>query len=408
MGKRENIVVGLDIGTTKICAIVGEKVDDRLEVIGIGTEVSKGLRKGVVINIENTVQSIKKAVEEAKLMAGCEIDTVYTGIAGAHIKGFNSHGVVAVNDKEVKEGDIKRVIDAAKAVAIPLDREVIQVLPQGYIVDEQDGILEPIGISGVRLEAMVHIVTAAITSTKNIVKSANRAGLNVADIILQPLASSKAVLTTDEKELGVALVDIGGGTTDIAIFTEGTIKYTSVLPLGGNQITGDIAVGLRTPSAEAENIKVRYGGAMTSMIDQDDTIEVPSVGGRRPRILSRQILGEIVEPRVEEIFTLVNREIIKSSYESLVASGVVLTGGAALMEGMVESAERIFNLPVRKGVPQDIGGLTDIVDSPMYATGVGLIQYACTDCNSSRFNKDEMGILKRVKERITDWFGEFF
>ncbi len=408
MAKKDNIIVGLDIGTTKICAVVGEVTDEGLEIIGIGTSPSKGLRKGVVINIESTVRSIKNAVEEAELMAGCEIDSVYAGIAGGHIKGFNSHGIVAVKDKEVKEADIVRVIDAAKALAIPLDREVIHVLPQEYIIDDQDGIQEPLGMCGVRLEAKVHIVTAAVTSAQNIVKSANRAGLNVADIVLQQLASSEATLSNDEKELGVLLVDIGGGTTDMAVFTEGTIKHTGVLSIGGNQVTGDIAVGLRTPTNEAEKIKIKHGCAMTSMIEKDETIEVPSVGGRRARIISRQILGEIIEPRVEEIFTLVNRELIKSGYEGLVASGVVLTGGTAQMEGIVELAEQVFNLPVRRGMPVGIGGLVDVVKSPIYATGVGLVLYGMRHSEASRFKIGEKNVFDKVVKRMKEWFKEFF
>ncbi|HEY1416430.1 MAG TPA: cell division protein FtsA, partial [Myxococcaceae bacterium] len=329
--KGGEIVVGLDIGTTKICAIVGELTEGGIDIIGIGSHPSKGLRKGVVVNIEATVASIRRAVEEAELMAGCEITTVYTGIAGGHIKGFNSQGIVAVKDKEVREADITRVIDAAKAVAIPMDREVIHVLPQEFIIDDQGGIKEPLGMSGVRLEAKVHIVTGAVSSAQNIVKCANRTGLNVADIVLQPLASSEAVLGEDEKELGVCLVDIGGGTTDIAIFSGGSIAHTAVIALGGNNLTSDIAIGLRTPAHEAERIKQRYGCALASMVDKDETIEVPSVGGRQPRVIGRQILCEILEPRVEEIFQLVHREIQKCGFEDLLASGVVITGGSTLL-----------------------------------------------------------------------------
>ncbi|MBI5286572.1 MAG: cell division protein FtsA, partial [Deltaproteobacteria bacterium] len=370
MGKKGDIVVGLDIGTTKICAIVGEVKENGLEIVGIGTHPSKGLRKGVVVNVESTVQSIKKAVEEAELMAGCEINTVYAGISGGHIKGFNSHGVIAVRDREVTKADVGRVIEAAQAVAIPPDREVIHVIPQEYIIDEQDGIQEPLGMSGVRMEVKVHIVTAAVTSAQNIIKCANRAGLDVADIVLQQVASNEAILTQDERELGVALVDIGGGTTDIAIYHEGTIKHTGVISLGGNQITGDIAVGLRTPTEEAERIKKRYGCAMASMVQRDETIEVPSVGGRKPRIVSRQILGDIIEPRMEELYQLINMEITNSGYRGVIASGIVLTGGTAIMDGTVELAEQIFNLPVRRGIPMGIGGLVDVVRSPMCSTGV--------------------------------------
>ncbi|MEK6539682.1 MAG: cell division protein FtsA, partial [Deltaproteobacteria bacterium] len=375
MAKQDNIIIGLDIGTTKICAIVGEVKQEGLEIIGIGTHPSKGLRKGVVVNIDSTVQSIKKAIEEAELMAGCELNTAYVGIAGGHIKGFNSHGVIAVKDKEITKADIARVIEAAQAITIPTDREVIHVIPQEYILDNQDCIQEPLGMSGVRLEAKVHIVTAAVASAQNIVKSVNKAGLAVADVVLQQIASSEAVLCQDEKDIGVALIDIGGGTTDIAIYHNGTIKHTAVISLGGNQITGDIAVGLRTPSEEAEKVKKKFGCCMTSMIDKDETIEVPGVGGRKPRIVSRQILGEIIEPRVEELFQLINQEIVRSGYDSAIASGVVLTGGTAIMEGMVELGEQIFNLPVRRGLPAGIGGLVDIVKNPMYSTGVGLVLY---------------------------------
>ncbi len=364
--KRENLIVGLDIGTTKICAIVGNLTDEGLDIVGIGTSPSRGLRKGVVINIESTVGAIRKAIQEAELMAGCEIKSVFAGIAGGHIKGFNSQGVIAIKNREVNNEDIRRVIDAAKAIAIPMDREVIHILPQEFIIDDQDGIKEPLGMSGVRLEAKVHIVTGAVASAQNIIKSCNRAGVDVADIVLEQLASSEAVLAADEKELGVALIDIGGGTTDIAIFVDGAIKHTAVLSLGGNHLTNDIAVGLRTPMAEAEKIKQQYGCCLTSMVGKDETIEVPSVGGREPRVLSRQLLAEILEPRVEEIFTLVNREIVKSGFEDLIASGVVITGGTSILPGMPELAEQIFNLPVRRGVPQDIGGLTDVVNSPIY------------------------------------------
>jgi cell division protein FtsA len=359
--RRENLVVGLDIGTTKICAIVGEVTAEGIDIVGIGTAPSKGLRKGCVINIESTVGSIKRAVEEAELMAGCEIHSVYAGIAGGHIRGFNSHGIVAVKDREVNEADIERVIDAAKAVAIPVDREVIHILPQEFVIDDQDGIREPLGMSGVRLEAKVHIVTGAVTSAQNIVKCAQKCALNVSDIVLEQLASALAVLSEDEKELGVALVDIGGGTTDIAIFHGGSIQHTSVVAIGGHHMTNDIAVGLRTPAEEAETIKKRWGCASTRMIRPGETIEVPSIGGRKSRELSRQILGDILEPRVVEIFELVQREIEKMKLTELLASGVVLTGGSTLLPGMVEMAEEVIGLPVRLGVPQGIGGLVDVV-----------------------------------------------
>ena len=407
--KKGELVVGLDIGTTKICAIVGEVgADGSIDIIGIGSHPSKGLRKGVVINIDSTVQSIKKAIEEAELMAGCEITTVYAGIAGGHIKGFNSHGVVAVKDKEIVPADVDRVIDAAKAVAIPMDREVIHILPQEFIVDEQDGIREPVGMSGVRLEAQVHIVTGAVSSAQNIIKCANRTGLNVADIVLEQLASSESVLTDDEKDLGVALVDMGGGTTDIAIFSEGAIVHTSVLAVGGNHLTNDIAVGLRTPTHEAERIKQKYGVAMASMVDREETIEVPSVGGRNSRVLSRQILCEIIEPRVEEIFMLVQREIEKSGYQDLLASGVAITGGATLLEGMTELAEDVIGLPVRRGLPSGRGGLIDVVKSPKYATGVGLVLYGSRNSDVRHFRVRDENVYHKVRGRMKSWIGELF
>src|SRR5690606_25580087 len=329
-----DLIVGLDIGTTKICAIVGEVTDEGIDIIGIGTHPSRGLRKGVVVNIETSVQSNRRAIEEAELMAGCEVNTVFTGIAGGHIKGINSQGIVAVKNKEVREADIQRVIDAAKAVAIPMDREVIHVLPQEFIIDDQGGIREPLGMAGVRLEAKVHIVTGAVSSAQNIVTCANKTGLNVSDIVLQPLASAEAVLSEEERELGVCLVDIGGGTTDIAIFKEGSIVHTAVIALGGHNLTSDVSIGLRTPAHEAERVKQKFGCCLTSMVDGEETIEVPSVGGRAPRVLSRQILSEILEPRVEEIFQLVHREVQKSGHGELLGSGVVITGGTTLLAGM--------------------------------------------------------------------------
>ncbi|MBP1752444.1 MAG: ftsA [Geobacteraceae bacterium] len=408
--RRENLIVGLDIGTTKICAIVGNVTEDGVDIVGIGTSPSRGLRKGVVINIETTVASIKKAVEEAELMAGCEIKSVYAGIAGGHIKGFNSQGVIAIKNREVTSDDVRRVIDAAKAIAIPMDREVIHILPQEFIIDDQDGIREPLGMSGVRLEAKVHIVTGAVASAQNIIKSCNRAGLDVADIVLEQLASSEAVISPEEKEIGVALIDIGGGTTDIAIFVDGAIKHTSVLSLGGNHLTNDIAVGLRTPMAEAEKIKKKYGCCFSSIVGKDETIEVPSVGGRKPRVLSRQLLAEILEPRMEEIFTLVNREIVKSGYEDRIASGVVLTGGTSILEGTPELAEQIFNLPVRRGLPQNIGGLVDVVNSPIHATGVGLVVYGSKNLGIREFPtvQTDDNVFRRVTRRMREWFGEFF
>ncbi len=410
MSKQGNLIVGLDIGTTKICCIIGEINDQGgLDVIGIGTHPSKGLRKGVVVNIESTVESIKNAVEEAELMSGSEIESVYVGIAGGHIKGFNSHGVIAVKNKEISQADIDRVIDAAKAVAIPMDREVIHVIPQEYIVDDQDGINEPLGMSGVRLEAKVHIVTGAVTSAQNIVRSVTRAGLRVNDIVLEQLASSKAVLSNDEKELGVAIIDIGGGTSDLAIFFQEAIKHTSVLAIGGNHITNDIAIGLRTPTAEAERIKKDYGCALTSMVNEKETIEVPSVGERENRVLSRHLLSEIIEPRVDELFTLVKMEMSQSGHRDIVTSGIVLTGGSSIMRGMEEAAERIFELPVRKGLPISIGGLVDVVNSPMFATAVGLLFYGMEKAQKGE-NRSLAGtrVFNKVFTRMKEWMEEFF
>lgn len=411
-GRSENLIVGLDIGTTKICAIVGNVSEDGIDIVGIGTSPSHGLRKGVVINIDSTVQSIRKAITEAELMAGCEIKSVYAGIAGGHIKGLNSQGIIAIKNREVSGDDVKRVIEAAKAIAIPMDREVIHILPQEFIIDDQDGIREPLGMSGVRLEAKVHIVTGAVASAQNIIKSCNRAGLDVADIVLEQLASSEAVLSPEEKELGVALVDIGGGTTDIAIFVDGAIKHTSVLSLGGHQMTNDIAVGLRTPMAEAEKIKQKYGCCLAALVGKDETIEVPSVGGRKPRVLSRQLLAEILEPRVEEIFSLVNREIVRTGYEDKIASGIVITGGSTILEGMPELAEQVFNLPVRRGLPQNIGGLVDVVKTPVYATGVGLVVYGSKNIDKGPGpfppGQSEDSVFRRVTQRMKEWFGEFF
>jgi cell division protein FtsA len=407
-GKNNRLLVGLDIGTTKICTIVGELQDGLVNIIGIGSHPSKGLRKGVVVNIEGTVQSIRKAVEEAELMAGCEVDSVFTGIAGGHIRGINSHGVIAVKNREITEHDINRVIDAASAIAIPMDREVIHVLPQEFIVDDQDGIRDPVGMAGVRLEGKVHIVTGAVTSAQNIIRCANRAGLHVHDIVLQQLGCSEAVLSPEEKELGAGVVDIGGVTTDLVIFCNGSIKHTSVLALAGNHITSDISLGLRTPAEEAEKLKKRYGCALASMVKKEEMIEVPSVGGRKSRTLSRQTLAEIIEPRVEEILTLVHGEIVRSGYANLIGSGIVLTGGTAIMEGMPEIAEQIFNLPVRRGYPMGIAGLVDLVNSPMYATGVGLVMYGSRNRSRSRFRIGETNIFAKVSRRMRDWLGEFF
>jgi cell division protein FtsA len=419
---RKDYIVGLDIGTTKICAIVGEVVDagtrpdgsrkggDMIDIVGIGTHPSTGLRKGVVINIESTVESIAKAIEEAELMAGSQITQVYAGIAGGHIKSFNSHGIVAVKDKEITAGDVQRVLDAAKAVAIPMDREVLHIVPQEYVIDDQDGIKEPVGMSGVRLESKVHIVTGAVSSAQNIIKSCNKAGLNVAEIVLEPIASAEAVLTQDERELGVVLVDIGGGTSDIAVFSQGALVHTSVLALGGNHITNDIAVGLRTPQNEAEKIKVRHGCAMSSLVKGEETIEVPGVGGRKPRTVPRKLLAEIIEPRVEEIFSLIQREVVKSGYQDLLASGIVITGGSTILEGMPELAEFIFDMPVKRGTPMGVGGLKDVVNSPKFATGVGLLKYAARKhVSRGKFPiRDRANIYDKVRTSMTGWLKDLF
>ncbi|SKA69651.1 cell division protein FtsA [Desulfobaculum bizertense] len=402
---RSELIVGLDIGTTKICAVVGELTPEGVDVVGIGSSPSTGLRKGVVVNIEQTVQSIKKALEEAELMAGCDIRSVYAGIAGSHIKGFNSHGVIAVKGGEVSQRDVERVIDAAKAVAIPLDREVIHILPQQYIVDDQRGIHDPLGMAGVRLEVKVHIVTGAVTSAQNIVRSCHRSGLDVADIVLEALASSKAVLTPEEREIGVALVDLGGGTTDLAIFSEDSIRHTSVLALGGANLTNDIAFGLRTPMAAAEQIKVSYGCAMADLVTGDQFIEVPSVGDRAPRRLSRKTLADICEPRVEEILALVDQELTRSGFKSKLGAGVVLTGGTALIEGMQELGEQIFNMPTRVGYPREIGGLHDVVNSPMYATAAGLLMFGAEkEGVEQSFRIRDDGMFNRILGKMRKWF----
>ncbi len=378
MSKRseKNLIVGLDIGTSKVVAIVGEvNPEGTVEVIGIGSHPSRGLKKGVVVNIESTVQSIQRAVEEAELMAGCQIHSVYSGIAGSHIQSINSHGIVAIRDKEVLQGDVERVIDAARAVAIPADQQILHVLPQEFIIDTQEGIKEPVGMSGVRLEAKVHLVAGAVSAAQNIIKCVRRCGLESENIILEQLASSHSILTEDEKELGVCLVDIGGGTTDMAIFTEGSIRHTAVIPIAGDQVTNDIAVALRTPTQHAEEIKVKYACALQQLATSDETIEVPSVGDRPPRRLARQTLAEVVEPRYEELFNLVQAELRRSGFEDLCAAGVVITGGSAKMEGAVDLAEEVFHMPVRLGLPKGVSGLVDVVRNPIHATGVGLLLF---------------------------------
>jgi cell division protein FtsA len=406
MGKNGNLVVGLDLGTTKTCAIVGETTREGIDVIGFASAPSKGLRKGMVINIESTVEAIAKVVEEAELMAGCKITSAYTGIAGSHIKGFNSHGVIGIKDNEVSRHDINRVIEAARAIAIPLDREVIHILPQEFIVDDQGGIHDPLGMSGVRLEAKVHMVTSAASSAQNIIKCANRTGLTVKELVLQPLASSASTLYDDEKELGVVLVDIGGGTTDIAVIKGGSIRYTSVLPLGGDHITSDIAVGLRTALGQAEELKIQHGSALSSPAEKEETIEVTALGGGSPRMVSRKFLCQIIQSRVEEIFSLVHKEIMKSGYREFMTPGVVLTGGTSLLNGITGSAERILDLPVRVGFPNTVGGLSEIVKSPIYATAVGLIIYGRSRVSNSHHSKGYKSIFTKLVQTTKNWLAE--
>ena len=401
----DNLIVGLDIGTSKVVAIVGEvSAEGDIEIIGIGTQVSHGLKKGVVVNIESTVQSIQRAVEEAELMAGCQIRSVYAGIAGSHIRSINSHGIVAIKEKEVTAADVARVIDAAKAVAIPADQRILHVLPQDFVIDNAEGIRDPISMSGVRLEAKVHLVTGAMSAAQNIIKCVRRCGLEVDDIILEQLAASAAVLTEDEKELGVCLVDIGGGTTDIAVFSDGAIRHTSVIPIAGDQVTNDIAVALRTPTQYANDLKIRYACALRQLAAEDETIEVPSVGDREPRRLARQTLAEVVEPRYEELLGLVQTDLRRSGFEEICAAGVVLTGGSSKMEGVIELAEEIFHMPVRLGYPQHISGLVDVVRNPIHSTGVGLLLFGSkqqSGLSSFHLEDDsEAGILARMKS----WF----
>jgi cell division protein FtsA len=401
----KNLIVGLDIGTSKVVAIVGEVLPDgKIEVIGIGSHPSRGLKKGVVVNIESTVHSIQRAVEEAELMAGCQIHSVYAGIAGSHIRSLNSHGIVAIKDKEVAPGDVERVIDAARAVAIPADQKILHILPQEFLIDNQEGIKEPVGMSGVRLEAKVHMVTGAVSAAQNIIKCVRRCGLEVDDIILEQLASSYSVLTEDEKELGICIVDVGGGTTDIAVFTEGAIRHTAVIPIAGDQVTNDIAVALRTPTQFAEEIKIKYACALTQMATADENIEVPSIGDRPPRRLARHTLAEVVEPRYEELLTLVQAELRRSGFEDLVAAGVVLTGGSSKIEGLVELAEEVFHMPVRLGVPQYVTGLVDVVRNPIYATGVGLLLFGYQNRDQRVLDAGLGKGLRSVWDRMKGWF----
>lgn len=411
MGRKDRYLVGLDVGTSKICAIVAELVDDHgLDVVGIGVAESRGIRRGVIVNLEAAVDSIKKAVDEAELMAGVEIDAVHLSMAGPHIKGFNSRGVIAVAGKsrEITRDDVRRAIEAAKAVSLPAGREILHVLPQDFVVDEQDGIGVPVGMTGARLEVNVHIVTSATTATQNLVSCVNRAGVGVLDTVVEQIGAAEAVLTQDEKELGVALVDIGGGTTDIAIYERGSLWHTAVIGVGGDHFTSDIAVGLRMPIPDAEKLKRKCGCALSAMVDEEETIDVASVGGRRPRVMARRILSEILQPRAEEIFHLVWDEIRRAGYEKSLNSGIVLTGGGAILEGMPEIAEQIFDLPIRRGAPAGVGGLADHVGSPAFATAVGLVLYGQRNRAVEPVRTTGVGAFGRVAGRLKGLFREFF
>jgi cell division protein FtsA len=412
MSKRieRELIVGLDIGTSKVVAIVAAPIldaapnENQLEIIGIGSHPARGMKKGVVVNIESTVQSIQRAIEEAELMAGCQIHSVFAGIAGSHIRSLNSHGTVAIRDKEVTQGDIDRVLDAARAVHFPGDQQLLHVLPQEYLIDNQEGIREPIGMSGVRLEAKVHLITGAVSAAQNITKCIERCGLTVDGIILEQMASSYSVLDQDEKELGVCLIDIGGGTTDIAVFIDGAIRHTAVIPIAGDQVTNDIAVALRTPTQYADEIKIKYACALTQLAREDETIEVPSVGDRPPRQLARQTLAEVVEPRYEELLMLVQAELRRSGFEELLAAGIVLTGGSSKMEGVIELAEEVFHLPVRLGVPQHVGGLVDVVRNPIHATGVGLLLFGNESHAVGHAEHKVSDGFKGMLARMKSWF----
>jgi cell division protein FtsA len=400
----EKIIVGLDIGTTKICAVVGEMLDDEINIIGVGSHPSTGLRKGSVVNIESTVDSIKKAVEEAELMAGCDISSVYVGIAGNHIKGMNSHGIIAIKGREITENDVERVIDAAKAIAIPTDREILHVIPQEFIVDDMESIQNPVGMTAIRLEARVHIITGAVSSARNVVKCCNKAGLEVCDIALESLASGEAVLTDEEKELGCIIADMGGGTTDLALFKENNLRFIYELTLGGHNLTNDISIGLRTPLPEAEKIKIEHGTCLPANVRNTATIEVPAVGGREPKKLQKGILAEILEPRVEEIFSLLNQELYSNGLENSFPAGFVLTGGSVVLDGIIEIAESVFNVPVRIGEPNKIGGLKDIVKNPAYATGVGLVIFGSSATCQTGFKDTDAKGFSGILNRMKQWF----
>ena len=406
--ENKNLIVALDIGTTKVAALVAElQPDGALEILGMGSHESRGLKKGVVVNIEETVAAIQRALEEAELMADCKITSAYAGIAGSHIRSFNSTGMVAVKDREVSALDVERAVETAKAVNIPTDQQILHVLRQEFIIDGQEDVREPIGMSGVRLEVKVHIVTGAVSAAQNIVKCVRRCGLEVNDLILQPLASARAVLSDDGGKLGWCLIDVGGGTTDLAVFTHGAIRHTAVIPIAGSQITSDIAMALRTPTAEAETLKVRHGVALRQLADPNEMIEVPGIGDRPPRALSRQTLAEVIEPRVEELYQMVQKVLHDSGNEQLLSSGIVLTGGSAVMQGMVELGEEIFHMPVRLGVPRYSGGLADVVRNPRHATGVGLLLEGGSQVQQGRMQRQD-GSLRAVLARMREWFQRNF
>ena len=407
MAKKPNkdYLVGIDIGTSKVVTLVGEMTSDgRLNVIGFGSHPSQGLKRGVVVNIESTVQSIQRSVEDADLMAGCEIYSAYTGIAGSHIRSINSHGIVAIRDHEVSQNDVDRVIDAAKAIAIPADQKILHVLPQEFIIDNQDSIREPVGMSGVRLEAKVHIVTGAVSAAQNIVKCMKRCGLAASDIVLEQFASSQSILSDDEKELGVCMIDIGGGTSDIAIFTDGAIRHTAVIPIAGDQVTNDIAIALRTPTRNAEEIKIKYGCALQDLVDTNQMIDIPTIGDKVGRRLPQRALAEVVEARYEELFTLALTELRRSGLEEFIAAGIVLTGGASKIHGAQELAERIFKVPVRIGKPNNVTGLSDIIQNPVYATGVGLLVYGLRQRQNQREIVLNQPSIKGLWSRMKSWF----
>jgi cell division protein FtsA len=404
----KNLIVALDIGTAKVVCLVSElRADGTLEVLGLGSHESKGLKKGVVVNIEATVAAIQRALEEAELMADCKITSAFVGIAGSHIRSFNSTGMVAIKEREVTALDVERALETARAVNIPTDQQILHVLRQEFIIDGQEDVREPIGMSGVRLEVKVHIVTGAVAAAQNIIKCVRRCGLEVNDLILQPLASARAVLLEDEKDLGVCLLDIGGGTTDVAIFTHGSIRHTAVVPIAGDQITNDIAMALRTPTGDAENIKTRHGVALRQLADPNQMIEVPGIGERAPRSMSRQTLAEVIEPRVEELYSLVQQVLRESGFEELLSSGVVLTGGSAVMQGAVELGEEIFHMPVRLGVPRYSGGLADVVRAPRYATAVGLLMEGASQVQQGKLSR-QSGSVKAVLVRMREWFQRNF